>query len=456
MTTTAAPVDVPAEALELHEGARSAPTPIDESGRVLVHIIRPCIGRGRGQHLYSPSMLQEAAPQFAGWPMFMDHLSPEARKAAGGLPRSTKDVGGIVEESWWDPNVPADAAKGFGQGAVVGYARPFGLAKDLIEHDPRLVEASISANATGVRPVRDLTEASRLIGVRLQEGSRRGRIWDVAGIAEGGSVDWVTQAGAGGKVVALMEARTDEDEADLMEAIEGLDFTTYLDRERPGLAEALRANDDPPKEGNMGDTITPDVLQEALQSEAVQEWLNPIIDQRATAIAEAQVQEKLPTLVEEAVASERDLIRAEAEASANRRVDLRDMRDEAHKLIDEAKMPDSWKAALKGRFDLQENGDPTADLDVVDAVDEESGEVTKSARAVLRESVAEAVKEQTKLLQEARPTRVRGLGPAKPVEGGDSDGKLQEGEKKYEGTLVGSLLQEANIDPDTAWSGQRA
>jgi hypothetical protein len=452
MTPVTADAEAPAEALELHEGAQSAPSPIDDQGRVLVHVIRPCIGRGKGRHLYRADMLREAASQFEGWPQFIDHSSQEERRARGGLPRSMKDVGGIVEESWWDPNVPADPIRGFGKGAVVGYARPFGLAKKLIEHDPRLVEASISANATGVRPT-TVEEASRHLGLRLQEGTSAQRVWDVAGIAQDGSVDWVTKAGAGGKIVALMEAMTDDDEQDFLNELDDAGFRALLDRERPALAEAL--NDTADEGGDMGDTLTPEALQEALQSEAVQEFLDQRIDERSRQIAESLVEER----VQEAVEQERDLIRAEAEAGANRKVDLRDMRDRAHRAIDEAKLLERQKSTLKARFDLQESGEPTADLDQVDDVDGD-GKVTKSAKAKLTEKVEEAIEDQRALLAEARPTRVKGLGPAKSADKSkkkddedDEDGKKKVEESAHRGTLYGSLLQEANIDPDTAWSG---
>ena len=80
----------------------------DAQGRVPIHVIRPGIGRGRGRHLYRPEMLAEHGTIFTGWPMYQDHLSPAAKKAAGGQPRSIRDKGGIIKESWWDASVPAD------------------------------------------------------------------------------------------------------------------------------------------------------------------------------------------------------------------------------------------------------------------------------------------------------------------------------------------------------------
>ena len=443
--STALDETLPAGALQLAEAPQDAAAEVQSDGSVLIHVLRPCVGRGRGRHLYTADMLRENAHKFSGWPMYVDHLSPAARRAAGGLPRSLRDVGGWIEESWWDDSVPAEPAKGYGQGAVIAKAQPFGLAEALVKRAPQIVKTSISTAATGARPV-------------MHEGQR---VMLVEGIADEGSVDWVTEAGAGGRVVALMEAVYDEfaDDEPLMEALDDQAFIDYLDRERPHLREALdtaRRSAEPATEGgaDMGE-VTPDVLQEALQSEAGLEVLNRVIDARVTERMEAQ----LPALVEARLDTERDLIRAEAEAVANRRVDLRDLRDLAHSTIQEAKLPDSWKDGLKREFDLSESGEPTPALDVIDELDDD-GKVTKTATAVLREALAAKITERRNMLQEARPTRVGGLGPSKrtlqeanevPGGGADTTDKPAPDEKRYAGTLTGSLLQEAGINADTAW-----
>ena len=132
-------------------------------------------------------------------------------------------------ESYWDGNVPADESKGFGQGAVVGWSLPTPFIRDLAENDPELVEASISANATGVQPT-------------MRDGRRA---WLVEGIEDHGSVDWVTEAGAGGRVVQLMEAAYKEDGMSLLENMTDEEFVAYVEEVRPHLlAEADSAADD--------------------------------------------------------------------------------------------------------------------------------------------------------------------------------------------------------------------
>ena len=449
----------------------------ERSKLIPLRILRPCVGKGRGRHVYEADMLRENAEKFQGWRQFVDHLSPEARKAAKGLPRSIRDLGGRIVESYWDANVPAE--NGFGPGAVVGWSLPTPFIRELAENDPELVEASISANATSVRPVQ-------------RDGQRA---WLVEGIEDHGSVDWVTEAGAGGKVVALMEAVYEGDTGmGLLETMSDEEFISYVEEVRPHLlteqpveveeqaaepaegsvdadveAYAAKLMKKDPKmsratalafaknalakakkaapadqsasvqeaadEGDDMAEITPEVLQEALQSDGFRETLDQMVDERTR------------SLVESAVADERELIRAEAKADADRQLSLRDMRDEAHRQIAEAKLPDVFAARARSQFDLTEHG-PTGPLDVVDDVDDD-GKVTKPARDKLQEAVDAAIQDQRELLAAARPTRVTGQGPGAPAKRGD--GENGEEPKKGEGTLYGSMLQEAGVDPSTAW-----
>ncbi len=433
--------EVTADDLVIREAEVSGARPDAQAdGSVLIHVMRPCVGRGKGRHLYTAEMLQENAHKFSGWPMYVDPLSAEARRAAGGLPRSLRDVGGWIEESWWDGSVPADPQRGFDQGAVVARATPFGLAEELIRRKPQIVKTSISTSATGARPVNHKGQ----------------RVVLVEGIADEGSVDWVTEAGAGGEVVSLMEACYDElvEAGHALTTLDDEQFQEYLNRERPELVEALTestttSSDDEPVIENTNDAqggddmgVTPEALREALESDEGQALLTSMIEQHAPALIEARIDQ------------EREVIRAESEAIANRRVDLRDMRDAAHKMIQEAKLPESWKDALRSEFDLDEAGEPTSGLDVVEVYDED-GNVTKSVKAVLTEAVTDRIKAQKVLLQEARPTRVSGLGPNKAA-ALEEGAKIEESKdapvkKKGEGTLYGALLQEASVDPSTAW-----
>lgn len=424
--------------LRLHETARLVEAVADD-GTVLLHLIRPCVGRGRGRHLYEADMLERNATNFAGWKMYVDHQSPEARRAAGGLPRSIRDLGGRIIESFWDPNVPPSADGRYGQGAVVGRAKPTPFVSALIEHDPGLVEASINSNATGVKPV-------------MRDGQR---VMLVEGIQKKGTVDWVTEAGAGGKVVELMEAAARDTDEAFMESLEDDEFAAYVEHNRPGLLDALaeakgkksddgndaEGDDDPDDAALMAKCkayekkglphgmamkaakramasavkeaagkdedmdVTPEALAEALSDPTVAEAFMPLI--------EAAVEARVTGLVEAALAEERDMIRAEARADADRQIELRDLRDQAFAQIAEAKLPDALTETIRAEFTLVE-GIPTPALDVVDEYDAD-GERTKTASAVLAEAVTDSVTRGRDLVAQLNPTRVRAVpGTTKP------------------------------------------
>lgn len=372
-------------------------------------------------------MLQENASIFGehdadgqkvpGWKMFADHEAPAAIKARAGLPRPIAHTGGRIEESWWDPDVPAEGR--FGQGAVRARVRPVGLVRRLLEEDPKILEASINAQATAVRP-------------DVHEGQQ---VWVVEGIEGGGSVDWVSEGGAGGKVVELMEAMMEEigtdDEHDPLSVLECLtdeELRDYVASKRSGLLEAAAGEETKaPEGGEMA--FTPEDLQEALRD------------------PESGVQSYVNELVASGLREGAEVIRAEAKAEADRQVQLRDMRDDAHRTIEATNLPDSWKKKLKGEFALVE-GKPTPKLDQVDEVDE-NGEVTKGAAAFLTETVDTAIEEQRELLAEAAPTRIEGQGGGEAEEGA---ARAESGTPYWK-----EFLQEAGVkDPDSVYGGAPA
>lgn len=449
-------------------------------GTVLMHLIRPCVGRGRGKHLYRAEMLEANAGKFTGWKMYLNHLSDQARRALGGLPRDVRDAGGIVQESWWDPDVPAEGR--FGPGAVIGKVKPVPLVQELLRVDPRLVEASINATATECKPGR--------LG---QE-----RVWVVEGIEEKGSVDWVTEAGAGGRVATIMEALI-EDGSAITGTLDTLDNGTILawaEQHRPDLFEAMKQKADEEKDGGDDDDeleaavqkllknpavksraqavsmakkalaqkkvsesdeegehvadITPEVLTEALSSDEGQEAIAAAV---ATAVRSLDLGTEVVSLVEARLDQDREVIRAEAAARADRRGELRDLRDQAHRKIDESRLHDRLKEAAKQRFALVE-GVPTSALNVIDDEDEQ-GAVVKSASEKIDEAVNVEIREGLSLMAELNPTRVRGQGPERRVVEGErekkdrGDGDGDEGAKPDTvGGVTKSLLEGAGIKAD--------
>jgi hypothetical protein len=464
------------EALRLSETVTLSEGALQPDGTVVLDLLRPCTGRGRGRHLYKAEMLRENAHKLSGWKMFVDHESDEARRKAGGLPRSIRDLGGRIIESFWNPDVPADRATGFGQGAVQGKVRPTRFVRELIEDDPELVECSINSNATGVKP-------------GVDEGGRR--VWIVEGIQDRGSVDWVTEAGAGGKVASLMESVYNDQHAEedaVLESMSDQEVRQYIERERPDLLEAMDGGNDEDDEefqnlvkkftdngmplpaakkaarralsrrktkakgltesdhdeGDAEVEITAEALREALDTDEGRDVLLGLIREQA--------QDDLRSLVEAALDEERDLIRREAQAQAERQNDLRDMRDLAHERIAAAKLPDKFADRAKSRFALVE-GVPTDDLDQIDDVDDD-GEVSKSASDKLTEAVDAVVAEQRDLVGSLRPAQVRGQGPSVSTEGEtDSEGKTSEPKPYAVPARTAALLQEAGFDdPDEVYA----
>jgi hypothetical protein len=397
----------------LCETVAANPTAVQDDGTVLIQIIRPGIGRGKGSHLYEANMLERNAEVFAGWKMYIDHEMPDARKKRGGLPRSMDEVGGRVLESWWDSSVPANEQMGWGQGAVVGRVRPVRKIRDLIEDDPGLVEASIAATATAVKPV-----------------TRNGKkVWLVEGIEPHGTVDWVSEAGAGGKV--LTEAAVDTEEEVAFAAMDSMtdeELVDYIRNRNPVLAESLIASpqvEESVEEGGTNMGLTPETLREALDSDDVRTYVRD--------------------LVEAQVADERELIRADARAESERQIELRDLRDEAVTVIREAGLPEAFETKLMKEYEL-EGSYPSDKLDVYDEVNDE-GDVTKSASQALRESLDSDLREQAELLAAARPTRVRGQGPTR-IEESESEVPKADTPKSF----WREHLASAGIDPDAAFA----
>lgn len=451
----------------------------DAQGRVPLHVIRPGIGKGRGRHLYEAAMLSRDAGKFTGWKMYANHLSPEAKKAANGLPRDVRDLGGRVQESWWDASVPANPAAGHDAGGVMGMVRPVKFIRELIDDDPELVEASISAQATAVQPI-------------TRDGQR---VWLVEGIRDRGSVDWVTEAGAGGRIAPLLQESYADDEdvqTALLESMSDDFLREHLKEHRPtflqeaGTSVVEEAKDDKKGKddekvaelmkkglpeaaarkaaakssealtetietpgGDVAD-ITPEALAEALKA-------NPtLIVEALTESGEGQV--FITSLVEAKLEEERDTLRAESKADTDRAFELARMEREAHGLIRESKLPDTWQDALIEKFSIDEANAPAPALDVVAKVGED-GKVEKPAIEVLREAVTSEIDSERVKLREASTTRIRpavALAETKATTTKvDKDGKeieeavVKTGEKPF----WASFLEENGIeDPESAYT----
>lgn len=457
--------------LEIQESA-AAPPAIAADGTVKLHLIRPCVGKGKGRHVYEAKMLAENAHVFRGWRMFVDHDTAAQRKQREGLPRSVDHLGGIVVESSWDPDVPAEGR--FGQGAVVGTVRAVPKIVELLKVDPALVESSINARATGVRPVQ-------------REG---GQAWLVEGIEPKGTVDWVTDGGAGGRVVSLVESvygTPDEEETAVFDAMTDDEVRDFLVENRPALVEAFTKKAAAKGDGDAEDKADGGADEEAeLVAEYVKKGMTPEVAKQAAkrklaaaaqeskddpegaavAVTPEDIQEavlqspEIATLIgdlvearlDERLTAERQTIRAEAFADAGRAIELRDMRDTAHRKIDEAKLPERFAERAKAQFEIID-GSPTESLDVFETTDD-AGEITETAESVLLKVVEAVVEDQRGLVASISKTRVRNQGAAQPAGDGSGEGGTEKIDRV--GPLTRQMLEESNIDPDKAFDSAHA
>jgi hypothetical protein len=415
------------------EGNERSGGVFDAKGRVPVVVIRPGLGGGRGRHLYEAKMLSENAHKFTGWKQYLNHLSPDQKKSSGGLPRDVRDLGGRLQETWWDPNFPSDNR--FDQGAVMGMSRPVRAVRELIDDDPGLVEASISASATGVRPV-------------VHSGARA---WLVEGINDRGSLDWVTEAGAGGRIAPLLEgiySDPHEVELALVESLDAEELRDYYREQRGGAAPATTTS---PEGGDVSD-ITPEALTEALSASP-----NLLIE----ALSEStEVQAFIARLVESQVEDQRERVESQAQAQVARAFQLSRLERLAHQMISESRLPESWQKKLREEYSLDEaTNKPKPKLDVEDDEEDEDDPkaAKKKAEEKLREAVKKDIEDEKERLADARPTRVKNAGGKGKADGGKAalaegetdDGKPPAGPQPY----WAQVLSEAGFeDPDKIYA----
>jgi hypothetical protein len=443
--------------LRLNESAALVPDSLRESvlanapaqppGTELLQIIRPGIGRGRGRRYYSPNVLRESARLFSGKRMFLNHETDKQRRERESLPRRVEDLGGRIVEAWWDGSVSSDNR--FEQGAVFGWVKPVGVAKQLIDEDPEIMEASISALATSIQPGRIKGQSCTIV-----EGIRPTPI----------TVDWIAgEGGAGGRL--LTEAA--EEEA-VLESMADQEIEEYLERERPGLLEALRedANGDSGggnhnrREDDMAE-LSPEVLSEALASDEGKQAIATAVKEALAGVEFGSDPDEVKRLVEAEVSERVDLAKIDASAEFDRKVELRDMRDKAQTLVREAKLHPLLAKQIEERYTLAEDGEPSPALNIGPDTDDE-GNVTKPALEKLAEAVTTEIEDARKLQADLRPTQVRGQGrAASPVvrenatngDSGDGDKKETPKAKPTTGSpLTDELLEESGFKPDSLGS----
>lgn len=157
---------------------------------VRLDIIEAGMGNARDRRVYPAEVLSRDAQVFTGAQMFGDHEDEEQERRRKGRPRSMWDVVGRITESWWNPTGGRNGRGAVEANAIIANSRAW----DLIEHDPELLGVSINA-----------------LGPTRQGAGPDGKPAHlVEGIRQCLSVDWVSRAGAGGRVTALTESDAEE------------------------------------------------------------------------------------------------------------------------------------------------------------------------------------------------------------------------------------------------------
>lgn len=387
---------LPPGILNICEAASLAPgSAVADDGTVQIHLIRPCVGKGRGRHVYEAAMLKQHAESghFDDWRMFVDHESPEARRRAGGLPRSFRDLGGRVVETHWDPAVPAEGR--FEQGAVVAKVLPVPWIQEMIRNDPKLAAVSVNTHATGVKPT-----------------TRGGRpAYIVEGFDDEGSVDWVTRAGAGGKVVQLLEAAYPEDDHmddehlhKLLETVPDDTLSGWLRESRPAVAEALQSAD----HGEEDEDVTKDQIREAVLEALRSDEARTIIQEAQTdeTAVKDQVTEALREVLPTAIGKAAGVIEEQAIAGAKHAVRMSALRTQAVETVQEAQ-----RKGLPERFGqdvLERIGTP--DLEDVLEGEGDEAKVTETAEQQFEKLLEAEMERAQEMVKAARPEAAGGKG----------------------------------------------
>lgn len=406
-------------------------------GAVKLHVIRPCSGKGRGRHVYEADMLKREAGKFTGWPMYIDHETPEQVRASGGQPPSIFKLGGEILESWWDPNVPAEGR--FGQGSVDAWVMPSPWMAQMIEKFPRQVQASVNTFATATKP------------------RRSGNVLEhvVEGFVDHGSVDWVTRAGAGGGIdTSVLESVMESYWAD---GAMNDEAANWLREHQPAVVEALiNPPTNAPTTGEEDTPVEPKELLEAIakmsddQRKTVVEAI-VASDEAADVIAEA-VDDRLKDVLPKALQKAGDAIEESALARVDEALASRQTQDsllEAAKTrlhgndkLADAFRDDAWRVIAESKFEPVKAND--------------KGEGGKTAQEVMEAAVDAEVARVTKLQESAGvkpPTRRRTSITGNGGGGGDDEGSVQETEDADDdtGQEARRALQEAGIKYESAY-----
>lgn len=155
--------------------------------RLRIELITP----GWGSSAYYPTEVLEAAGAAgvfpAGTHMYLDHRRGDGSRLDERGNRSVRDLAAVLSESAvWDPTAGED-----GTGALVAEATVFGPYRELL----------------GTQEFADAIGTSVIAVAEVERGTAEGRPGTIVReLVEGRSVDFVTRAGRGGRIVQILES----------------------------------------------------------------------------------------------------------------------------------------------------------------------------------------------------------------------------------------------------------
>lgn len=192
----------------------------DGKTRAVIHLIREGFGNQRDNHYYDAALLENVAEKFIGAKMFKNHLTRQQEQQREGMPRDIQELGGVIDRTWVVEEGGVRRIKG--ECEIVDPTIAY-----IARRRPDLLEVSINARGPSV--------------TEMREGRQAKVVKDIRHVR---SVDWVSQAGAGGKIERLLEAAAAEGDDEVEPSIEQdiAAVESELDEELD--AEALVEGDD--------------------------------------------------------------------------------------------------------------------------------------------------------------------------------------------------------------------
>jgi len=181
----------------------------DEKREAVITIISPGFNKSKKRY-YSPKLLESSAKMFEGLKMYKNHLTEAEEKKLDGQPRSVDEWTSSIKETWYD-NM---------SGSIKGRAKI---------HNQKFWEFAKSAKD-------EIGTSINAFGKMIQ-GTIEGVSTNIVeAFTKAKSVDWVTEAGAGGKLDQILE--TEEGDIKMLETI----TEEKLLEHRADLVEKIKAD----------------------------------------------------------------------------------------------------------------------------------------------------------------------------------------------------------------------